>query len=273
MVKLKTSFLTIFSKIVNKFYDNKYHTRKHSEITYFSEILNLLYTCPYWNRYNGKISGKYLNKKHNEYIKNGIYNSLYSEVLKEYIRCKKHDIFKYISTDTSFIVNKYCTKLKRNKFYKSKKGLKVSAIVDAKGIPLSLIVENGNVNDSKIFNETYNELMISTNANKYKKSNRHKQYFLADKGYSTKNIESFLKQKGYEPIIAFNKRNIKDKTKIKKFTKLQNSIYKKRIVVENYFAWLKQYPKLTQVYESSMTGYLNLVYLVTSFIISNRMCV
>ena len=37
---------------------------------------------------------------------------------------------------------------------------------------------------------------------------------------------------GYMPVIAFNKRNIKNK--INKFITFEKHIYKKRIIVENY---------------------------------------
>lgn len=272
-MKLQKSFLEIFEKILSRFYDDSYKTRKRKEIEYIKEIINLLYSCPCWSRYNGKIDGKYLNKKHLEYINKGIYNEFYKVILTKYIKVNKYDIFKFISTDTCFIYNKYCKKLSRNKYYKSKRGLKISAIVDATGIPLSLIIKNGNINDCKLFEDTYNNLIIDTNATKYKNSNRHKQYFLADKGYDTKHIKYILRKKGYIYIVPQNKRNIKNKSKIKKLTKKHKNIYKKRIIVENYFSWIKQFSKLTSAYESCMNNYLMLVKLASTVIMFNRMCV
>jgi len=269
-MKINTSFLNIFEQIIKNDYNNSYRTRKRDEIIYFKEILKLTYSTPYWSRYYAPISGKLLNKKHNEYIKRGYYEKLYTTVLNKYIDISSYYRFKFISTDTCFIPNKYCSNLNRNKFYKSKKGLKLSSITDANGIPLSLIINNGNIYDSKIFIKTYNSMKVSTSANKYKHSNKHKQYFLADKGYSTNQIDSFLIDKGYSTIIPQNKRNIKDPSKIIKLTDKQKKLYKKRIVIENSFSWIKQFVKLTGVYEKSMKNYLNITYLAVSYIIHRR---
>lgn len=64
-------------------------------------------------------------------------------------------VLKYQSTDTSFIYNKKCRGLNRNKYFKYKKGVKISTINDANGIPLLIFVSNGNVNDACVFHDTY----------------------------------------------------------------------------------------------------------------------
>ena len=269
-MKIKNSFVEIFEEIIKDDYKNDYRSRKRNESEYFKEIIKVIYSSPYWSRYNSHISNKLLNKKHNEYIKKGYYKKIYEVILKNYIKLSKYSRFKHISTDTCFIPNKYCSGLMRNKFYKSKKGLKISSINDANGIPLSIIVVNGNVNDAKILKNTYERSVIKTNPQKYKNSNRHKQHFLADKGYDSKNNRKYLKEKGFNTIIPYNTRNTKDPKKINKLTDKEKQIYKKRIVVENYYSWIKQFSKINFVYESNMTNFLNLVYLASAVIISNR---
>ena len=101
---------------------------------------------------------------------------------------------------------------------------------------------------------------------------------MADKGYCSKSVRNIVKQNGYTPIIAFNKINTKDKSKIIKFTKFDKGIYKKRIIVENFYGprfifrmgvahskykyeyiseagWLKIYPKMTYVYEKTIKSF------------------
>jgi transposase len=267
---LKESFVDIFSQILNKHYNDNHIARKRNEIEYFKHIINLLYSCPYWSRYNGSINGKLLHKKHTEYVKKGLYNQLFTEVLHRYIFKNKYYIYKFLSTDTCFIPNKCGIKLSRNRFYKSKKGLKISTINDVNGIPLSIIIKNGNIHDSKIFIETYHNMKVNTEAYKYKKSNKHKQYVLADKGYDSGDIKKFLEKEGYDYIIPQNKRNIKDPNKIIELTLYQEKLYKKRMIVENFYSWLKQYTKITHVYEKNIIHYFNLVLLASSNIIFNR---
>ena len=114
--------MNIVETVLNKYYNNSYRTRKHKEIYYFENILKLLYSCPYWSRYNGEINGLYLNKKHIEYVKKGIYNEIFDIILNKYHHTKKYETYRYILTDTCFIPNKYGHNLKRNACYKWKKG-------------------------------------------------------------------------------------------------------------------------------------------------------
>lgn len=272
-MRINKSFLNIAELILNKYYNNSYRTRKHNEIYYFENILKLLYSCPYWSRYNGTISGLYLNKKHNEYTKKGIYDEIFDTILNIYHNTKKYETYRHILTDTCFIPNKYGYGLKRNACYKWKKGLKISVITDAHGIPLSITANNANIHDSKIYLDTYANMKINTHADKYKHSNRHKQYFLADIGYDSNKIKKLMSKDGYTCIIPQNIRNTKNKNKIRKINKHHKQIYKKRITVENYFSWIKQYPKLTSVYETTVTNFLSIVQIVSAYILFKRKCV
>jgi len=113
-------------------------------------------------------------------------------------------------------------------------------------------------------------LLIKTNTRKYKNHNRFKQYFLADKGYDTKVNRKILKNEHYIPIIAYNKRNTNNPNKINKLTKFEKNKYKKRIIVENYFGWLKIYPKMSYFCEKTITGLENIVFLLSSILLFNR---
>jgi len=267
---IKDSFIKIFEDIIKNKYNDNYSSRKFKEIIYFQEIMKVLNAHMYWSRYEGIVHWKVLHNKHREYINKGYYDELVKRIYSQYISQCGYYIFKYQSTDTSFIPNKFCSNLSRNKFYKSKKGLKISSINDANGIPLSLFIDKGSIQDPKFINKTFDMILIDPNTNKYKNSNRHKQYLLADKGYDSKKVRKIAADKGYSVIIPYNKRNTKDKTKIKILTPKQEKIYNKRIIVENYYAWIKMTPKLMFVIEKSINMYLQLLKLTTCILIFNR---
>ena len=124
-MKISKDIIDIFEEIIKNDYDNTHPTRIRPEIEYFKGILNLLNNSLYWSRYNHNISGKLLNNKHHEYIRKGYYNKLVKTIIEMYINTQDYYIFKFLSTDTSFIPNKYCTKVGRNKFYRNKKRIKI----------------------------------------------------------------------------------------------------------------------------------------------------
>ena len=65
-----------------------------------------------------------------------------------------------------------------------------------------------------------------------------------DSAYSSKNNVELLKERGYIPIIAYNKRNTQNESIIKEneFNKEQEAIYKKRTIIETFFSWIKNFP-------------------------------
>ena len=124
--------------------------------------------------------------------------------------------------------------------------------------------------DSTLLPNIINNMMVDPQTMKYKKANKYKQYFLADKGYDSKENKELLSSKGYIPLIPQNKRNIKDDKLLYRFTKLEKIKYKKRIIVENSYSWIKNIPKLTFLFESNPQHYLELLYIAYGRIIFNR---
>jgi len=112
-MQIKCSFISIFKKVAYNHYKEKYRTRKHTEVEYVTEIIKFLRNSIYWRRFG--ILGRYLNKKHNEYIRLNIYKKVYELVLKKYLKINPSSL-KYLSSDTTFIANKMCAKFtKKNK--------------------------------------------------------------------------------------------------------------------------------------------------------------
>jgi hypothetical protein len=110
------------------------------------------------------------------------------------------------------------------------------------------------------------------NTLKNSKINRYKQYFLGDPGYDTKKNKQFLVNKGYIPVIKYNKRNTRNK-KIIANNELKGKkklIYKNRRTIESFFSWVKNYPVINQNYQKTIKSYDGLFSLACSLIISKR---
>jgi len=101
---------------------------------------------------NGKtIKGTTLNKKHREYVKKGIYDEIFKELVEKYI--EGLDEMRVLHTDTTFVPNKRCKIKGKNKFYKSKNGLKISTLLDDNRVPICTVIKEGNKADCDIFGE------------------------------------------------------------------------------------------------------------------------
>jgi len=263
-ININSSFSDILYKFIlkNYNYNDNYISRKYSEKQYIEEIITVLNRHIYWSHYKGIINYKVLNNKFNEYNNLGIFKSFYNYLLNNYLKKQCKNKLKIVSIDSTFIYNKQCTNLQRNKYFKNKKGLKISSIVDINGVPLSIFCESGHIHDAKLFDKTINDTII---VNK-----KYIKYFLGDSGYDSNNIRNKLNELSITPIIPQNKRNIKNQNKIIIFTEIENQNYKRRIIVENYFAWIKNKPKILFVFEKNINNYLNFVYLTSSIIMFNR---
>jgi len=134
--------------------------------------------------------------------------------------------------------------------------------VDAKGVPLVVDISEGNRHDCKLFERAQNKLEES----EIIKVKQNKRYFLGDKGYDSEKIREVMKKMGYETIIAKRKRKANDVSLNKKEVK----IYRKRIIVENSFSWLKRYAKVDRIYEKNKMSYEGVVNLAISMIIYNK---
>ncbi len=265
-----------------------------------------------WRRYKGTtncpIDGRYLNAIHNNYIRAGVYEHINKSILEKYLETDREIKLKNQMIDSSFIANKGGsvknnnhllsdkTKQKNkkirkmnqlspdnkqtkeetfidyNKYNGRKKYNKISTITDSFGTPLANAIISSKQSDSISINETINNIPIDLHTLKNSKNNRYKQYMLADTGYDSRKNTQYLKQLGYTPIIAFNKRNTKDKKKIKKrqLNKKDKLRYKKRGVVESFFSWIKNFPVINQNYQKTITSYYGLVTLASCIIISKR---
>lgn len=107
----------------------------------------------------------------------------------------------------------------RNKFFKNKNCNKVSLITDINGIPLSVLLDCGNVHDLHFVEKHIKDLYLLQNK---------KNTLIGDKGYVSKKLKDTLINNNYNLVYPL-KKNMKGTNEIDK------NIYKKRIHIEHTF--------------------------------------
>ena len=245
--------------------------RKYTNYEYFEEIIKFFRNSTYWRRIEGKINGRVLNNKHNEYVRSGVYELTYREIINDIKTINTN----YSSIDTTYIPNKNriktkTNKIEKNQFYKNKFGVKISTIVDINGIPISLVSICGSTNDNITLRETIDSVIYID-----KKKPETNKMLLADKSYDSINNRKYCKKNMYTPIIAQNKRNIKDPKHIVEFNDATKLIYKKRIIVENVFARFKSgFPRMNFMYDKNINTYMGGVFLYFIYMLAHtKICI
>ena len=274
---LKFDLINYIEKYINKYYSNKYNFTYPNQKYTLIDLINAIITitkigCSYrdYQVINNWINYKSLNRHMKFFSENNIFQNIYKQLLGKYFKTNKTNKLKYQLVDTTFIYNQYCVKnIGRNKFYKNKKGYKLSCLTDVNGIPISILIDSGNVYDGHFIEKHLDAMLIVTNTLKYKSHNRYKQYIMADSMYDSKKIRKLVEDNGYTPIIDYNKRNNKYIYKV--LTDNEKIKYKKRIKIENCFSWLKKNKRIKDLYDKLQITYLGYVYLAFSIILFNRL--
>jgi transposase len=232
--------------------------KKHSLNNIITEIIYVLKTGISWRNLRSSINYNSIYYHFKRFINNNIFIDAYNSILNLYLQKIKK--INGIIIDSSFIQNKFGKgNIKRNKFFKNKKCFKLSIITDFNNIPFSILLANGNLHDSTIFNDHKNDIL------KYKKNISKDSNFLADKGYLSKNINDFCSNNNIFYMVP-NKINSKKPP----FTDEQNIIYKKRINIEHLFARIKQFRRVALIYDSKTNTYNNFLHLALLIIILEK---
>jgi len=247
--------IKICNAFKNSFDNYKNKERKYQMKNILKEIFYILKTGLSWRQYRGPINSNSLYYYYKKLSDNRIFEKTYESIIKQYYAKNKQSKLKYQIIDTTFIRNKLgCENVSLNKYFKNKKCCKLSIITDINGIPISVLVDKGTKHDIKFVEENINKLLIVANTRRFKNTEKFKQYFLADKGYVSKELTKKLIEKNYIPIIA-RKRNDPNKMTIE-----EKAIYKKRIKIENTFSKIKQYRRLDTRYERKTSNYKSFLY-------------
>lgn len=246
---------------LKKSYSHYYKSQKYTIKEILIDIFYVLKTGIPWRALRSHINWNTVYKSYIKLNKYGIFKSCYKALLSKYLKNNKGKL-KYIFTDTTIVPNKYgMTKANLNKYYKNKKVTKVSIITIKNGIPFNIKMYGGNRNDSFIYQDQIKN-------DKFLKNNKNKKYFMADKGYDSKDIKLKMSNMGYINVIPQNKRGIKNTNKLVSF-KQHKIKYRKRIKVENMFSKLKTFRRLSIRYDKYEKTFMGFIWMALIFIIQN----
>ena len=138
-----------------------------------------------------------------------------------------------------------------------KNGSKRSLLVDANGIPLSLVVSGAERHDVKLLEPTLDQIVVK----RPKRGKAGKQHLCADKGYAGQPAQEAMEERGYVPPVRQRGEEVK--------TQARKSGYRsRRWVVERIHSWLNRYRKLLVRFEKlamSYEGLLELACALTAF--------
>lgn len=194
---------------------------------------------------SGSIHWNTVYKTFRKIVADNLISDCYEEKIKEYLKVRPVSKLKEQYTDTTNIQNKYGSEnVGRNKCCKGKNITKISLMTDSLGIPINIGTYEGNRHDSEIFVEQVND-----NEKWMTEKEINNKTCMADKGYDSTKIRKILEEKGYKTIIPYNKRNTKDKAKIRKLDKKEKEKYKKRVRVEYTFMKLKRFRRIDIRYD------------------------
>ena len=242
---------------LGKLYVRKHTNQKYTLTEILKEILYILRTGISWRNLKSHIKWQTLYWHFKRFIKYDIFKKAYLSIISSKIYYTNIHII-----DSTFIVNKFGkNNIARNKFYKNKKGNKISAIIDSNGIPLSILIKPGNVHDISFINDHINDMInLPIKIKKYKK---YDKYILADKGYESKNVRYVLSNENY---IVYIPTKIHSKI-IYPFNKI---LYKQRIKIEHFFARLKLFRRINVRYESKLINYYGFLFMALCYIILEK---
>jgi len=143
----------------------------------------------------------------------------------------------------------------------------VLAIADNRGnIIAPLVARPVNVHDSKLFYESFTNLLEIAEALELEIKNSH---LTLDSGFDNLETKSEIVFRELIPVIKPNPRGMKDREKIQKILEefvLVENIYKERYKIERCFAWEDTYRKLAVRYEKRQDTFLGFRYLAYSMI-------
>jgi hypothetical protein len=231
-------------------YNFTYKTQKYKLEDILNHILIILKKGFVWRDLDliKNIKWNTVYKHFKKLSKYNIFKDTYSDLLKLYFYKTPSKKLKIIDTDTTVISNKNGSeKVGKNKLYKNKKVTKLSVITDNNKIPILANIYSGNIYDSKILLDQLQNNQFIINNILIKKI----KFIVADKGYDSKQLKEFIKNK-YNSILITpqNRRNIKNPLLIRSLTPEYKKMYNNRVKIENFFGTLKRsFKRITERYD------------------------
>ena len=264
MININISFKKYLKNIIltnnkiNKYYINKFPNSKYNLDDILDGILFILKTGISWRDSTSMINWNSLYFHFKRFVDNDIFKKMFLKLRKKYIDSCDEKHLNIQIVDSSFIMNKFGKdNIARNKFFKNKNCNKISLITDINGIPLSVLVNTGNVHDLSFIDKHMKDIVIIN------KKNKTSHILLADKAYESKKVRNDIINYNYTLMIP-------KKSNMKINYPFDKNIYKKRLFVEHTFQKLKIFRRIAIRYDSLLKNYKAFLFLgVSSLIFKN----
>jgi transposase len=235
--------------------------RKHKDLKkYLNTIIYVNITGAQWNSVypdkNGRLcSGKAAHRWHMKWSRNGFYRELTRSILDFYNRIYGLKL-KWCSIDGCLYKAPLGKEaVGKNPTDRGKNGTKRSIMVDEDGLPISFVHAGANVHDSKLLNETLENIFITVLNDIIEKNICLDAAYVGDK--CKKIVESYN-------FIG----HVQPRGEEKKWLK-SNPLHKaKRWVVERTNSWYKQFRKLHTRYEKTKLSHDSLAYIASTMIVA-----
>lgn len=135
-------------------------------------------------------------------------------------------------------------------------GHKLMAIVDANAKPLALFLESASPHELKLLQETIHRLATGENP----------AFLLADKAYDSDPMDEQLAKQGITLVSPHRKNRTRPKTQDGRHLRR----YKRRWKVEQFFAHLHNYRKITNCYEKYAHVFFGFVQFASLILLINK---
>lgn len=254
--------------------------RKYSLKYYLDNFILMLNDLVKWeslkhtHNYNSKkdYHWKTIYNEHNKWSNDNIFEIAYFKFMEQnYFKLSKIRKNKKINLfiDVTKIANKYGSEnIGINNEYKKKNVTALTGICDDNKLPIAITYMDVNKNKTKKGNNTIkhdiNGVQKTLNAIPFTLKNYVKVNLIGDKGYVTKNkFKVFNKKVG----MTYPKK----KNQKKKNTKREKILLKGRHKIENFFASIKNYNRITLRRDKKIVNYMSFVYLGLMTYMSRRL--
>jgi len=143
-----------------------------------------------------------------------------------------------------------------------KKGSKRSLLVDAIGIPLSIVVSGAQVHDVKLLEPTLDQIVID----RPPVEDPPKEHLCADRAYAGEPAKKAIVKRHYVPHVRSRGEEIVRKNRNPRSRA-------RRWVVERTHSWMNRYRKLLVRFEKTALSFEGLLELACAFIVFRRVIV
>lgn len=190
-----------------------------------------------------------IHKRFRQWVQLGVFRKVYRTLLR-LDNSKRARGPRHYCIDSTLVKNQFgrdC--LGRNPTDRGRRGTKLSALVDDRGMPVALAAFAANTSDFRTVEATFARADCPI---------RPRRVVYADKGYDSARIREFLRSRQLRPNVA------------RRRTQTPRGDVSNRACVEQLFGWLDKSRRLLMRFETYVETYLEFTYLACSHLLARR---